>query len=577
MSVMKYTQKYLLRVLLCVIVVMGIIGIGGLIHHHRSGKETVQASVSTPEGELPIPELSTKRSTFAGHFHADGTFHAEVPSTVIGNKNSPVPQKVSPTRRASRQSAANKSSLGWITWKYGRTGIRSVSPYIPDWTPLPEDITYEVRLLYIEQIARENLNNRVYEAKRDGYEIDLFETVDFVGERRDIPEPRKLLLDAKGNPLPPFTESEYAEEELRRLVGDRDLEAAAQFLSQHGHYNELLVSRLSDEMAFEYLYAIGSPVNSTKIARARVYAERVVSSDPGHLKARLYLADTAPRSPSDWASALVQYESILFDHPESAHALIEAADLLSDLGRPFQSVSYFEKGHALGARHGHFSAGVAYQQLGDYKTAWVYLKKALQVVDGGSHQQFAIGKHLDAIESGVPLVEPLPVEKLDIAEEASLNLFPAASDFAFEMPPSELEVPLLLDSDLSAEEDAYQRARAQAHAAAESARREEIALMREMSQREIDEFIQWAEQLMREEAAAVQTTDFLAKELAAHLTGKTAQFSPKRIVRANELIKRYGYEEGLSRLSKDDPEIALQIQLGRNQAPIPEIKSIKKE
>ena len=82
---------------------------------------------------------------------------------------------------------------------------------------------------------------------------------------------------------------------------------------------------------------------------------------------------------------------------------------------------------------------------------------------------------------------------------------------------------------------------------------------------------------MREEATEAQTTNFLAKEMAAHLTGKNAQFSPQRIVRANELIKRYGYEEGLSRIIQDDPEIALQIQLGRNREPIPEIKSMKKE
>ena len=98
----------------------------------------------------------------------------------------------------------------------------------------------------------------------------------------------------------------------------------------------------------------------------------------------------------------------------------------------------------------------------------------------------------------------------------------------------------------------------------EAARREEIELMRQMSQQEIDEFIQWADQLMHEEVSAIQTPDFLARELAAHLTGKPAQFSPQRIVQANEQIKRYGY--------KDDSEIAIQIQLLRNQEPIPAIQ-----
>ncbi len=280
---------------------------------------------------------------------------------------------------------------------------------------------------------------------------------------------------------------------------------------------------------------------------------------------RLYLADTSPRSsPSGYEAALAQYESILADHPYSPHALIEAANVLMNLERPFQAVAYFQKGHALGARHGHFSAGVAYQQLGDYKTAWVYLKKALQVSEG--HRQFAVAKHLNAIEAGTPLIAPSPVGKLDISEEASHQTpFLSDTDFAWDMPSSENKVPLLLDTDLSDEEAAYQRAKAQARAEAEATRREEIERIRQVAQQEIDEFIQWAKQLIQEKEPQAQTTSslvrtisFLEQEMAAHLTGKPARFSPQRVVRANELIRRYGHEEGLSRIVKDDPGITIQ-------------------
>ncbi len=561
MSIMKYTIKYLLYSLIYVVVLIAIFGIGGFIHNQCNAKETLQVSPSETDVEIPVPRLSTERSTSVGHFHADGTFHAETPQTVIGNSNRPVPKRDTTTRRAPRQNTANKSSLGWITWKYGHTGIGSRSPYYPDWTPLPQEIKDAVYLLKREQYAREWLQDEEIDLN-DRHPITGLNRVESVGKTHSILDPESLLLDKKGNPLPPFTESEYAEEELRRLVGDRDIEEATQFLAQHGHYNQLLLSCLSDERAFDYLYAIGSPVNSTKIERARVYAERVVASDSDHLKARLYLADTSPRSsPSDYEAALVQYESILADHPESAHAWIEAAQVLKNLQRPFQAVSYFEKGHALGARHGHSGASTAYQQLGDYKTAWVYLKKALQVVDRSSHKAFSIVKSLHAIEAGVPRVSPLPIEKLDIAEQVPLDSFGPNTDIVFDVPSVENDVPFVLDSDLSDEEVEYQRARTEARAQAEAARREEIEMMRQMSQQEIDKFIQWAEQLMREEEAETQTTNFLAQEMAAHLTGKPAQFSPQRIVRANELIKRYGYEEGLSRIIKNDPEIAIQIQL----------------
>ncbi len=559
MSVIKYTIKYLLYSLICVVVLIVIFGIRGFIHNQRNAKEALQVSPSETDVEIPVPRLSTKHSTSVGHFHADGTFHAETPQTVLGNSNRSVPKRGSTTRRAPRQNTANKSSLGWITWKYGHTSGRSRSPGKRHYDLLPEEIAYKVRLLEREQNARKSLQGEEIDLN-DRHPVLGLNRVEMVGRQRNIPDPMSILLDKRGDPLPPFTESEYAEEELLRLVGDRDIEEAAQFLEQHGRYNTLLLSRLSDERAFDYLYSISSPNGSgVPDGSVRMYAERVVASDPDHLKALLYLADTSSRGPGDLKSALEQYDSILSDYPDSPHALIEAANVLMNLDRPFQAVAYFQKGHELGARHGHFSAGQAYQQLGDYKTAWVYLKKALQVCEG--HQQFAVAKHLNAIEAGAPLVEPLPIEKLDIPEEASHQpSFPSDTDFALDVPPSEDEVPLLLDTDLSDEETAYESAKAQARAEAEAARREEIEIMRQMSQQEIDAFIQWAEQLTREEEAEAQTTNFLAQEMAAHLTGKTAQFSPQRIVRANELIKRYGYEEGLSRIIKDDPEIAIQIQ-----------------
>ena len=570
MSIMKYTCKYLLYSLLALVVICGV---SVLIHHHRTSEDPAAVVSSDTDAPIPIPQLSSKRSASGGHIHADGSFHAESSPPGIGNSNRSVPRQGTPTRRIPRQNAANRSSLGWITWKYGWTSrdVRSYSPYRPDWTPLPEDIMYNsLGLLTNEQHAREVLQKEVLENPEMKSKVKLYDYVDFLGRSKGLSDPVSVLLDKKGNPLPPFTESEFAEEELRRLVGDRDLEAAAQFLEQHGHYNELLVSRLSDERAFDYLYTISGP-NGSRVpdGSVRMYAERVVASDPAHLKARLYLADTG----SDFASRLDQYESILVDYPGSAHAWIEAGNVLANLRRPFQALAFLQQGHELGARQGHSAAASAYSQIGDYKMAWVSLRKALQVSDKSSHTAFGIAKSLKAIESGVPRVKPLPVHQLDISEKASLPLpFPSDADFAFDVPPSESEVPFLLDKDLSDEDAAFRSAQAEARAAAEAARREDIEMLRQMSLQELDAFIEWADQLMREEVSQVQTTDFLAKEMAAHLTGKPAQFSAKRIVRANELIKRHGYEEGLSRLIKDDPEIAIQIQLFRTPEPKPRIK-----
>ena len=441
---------------------------------------------SEADVEPLVPDLSRQGApSGGGHFHADGTWHADAAAPGVATPNPSVPKQNRSTRRAPRQNAAHGSSLGWITWKYGSTQLKGHSPYRPDWTPLPQEITAAIGSLEMEQNVRVSLNNRVKEAKQFGEEIDLVEIINdpVIGHTDTWPDAEALFLDAEGNPLPPFSDLEYAEEKLRRLVGDRDLEAAAQFLAQHGHYNEFLVSQLSDEQAFEYLYAIGSPINSTKKERTRVYAERVVSADPDHLKARLYLADTSSRvSESDREAALDQYESILIDHPDSAHAWTEAGRELMTLDRPFQAVAFLQQGHELGARQGHFQAGIAYQQLGDYKMAWVSLRKALQVSDRSSHQAFTIADHLEAIEMGVPIVERLPIELLDIAEQASV-LLPPVSAVALEMPPAENAVPPLLEPDIS--DDEFDAQRARVRAAAEAARREEIERLRQLSQQEI--------------------------------------------------------------------------------------------
>ena len=581
MSILKYTTKYFLRGGLALIV---IIGISGLVFSQRQKKETepVVPSDSPTQTHVRHTPRATQPSPGGHRVTQDGTWHADTPPPARRNDGS-VPKRTVRTKTSSRSTkAANQNSLGWITWKYGSASGAHDHHY-SNRKRLPEEIRYEVHLLAKVQSSRESLHNWFEEIKRDIAKMDPgMVDLDVMLERQlemhefYLPEARKLLLDKKGIPLPPMTDEEFKEEELRRLVGDRNLEEATQFLEKHEHYNELLLSRLDDERAFEYLHTIESPVRmfgQDHTALARVYAERVLATDSDNLKARVYLADTAPRSSAaDYESALVQYESILSDHPDSPHALVEAADVLVFLEKPLKAVEYLKRGHELGARQGFFETGIAYQQLGDYKTAWVYMNKASQLPFGYTTVNWSPRGQMRAIKEGNPVIKPLPIEKLDFTETGALPLVPVPDPVFGSTLQPEGFVPS--DTRFSDDEAAYQRAEA------ETARREEIQMMRQMSEQEIDEFIQWAQwakQLMRDDEAAAHTTDFLAKEMAAHLTSAPAQFSPQRIVRANELIKRHGYEEGLSRIIKDDPEIAIQIQLLRNQEPIPRIKNKKKE
>ena len=563
MSILKYTMKYLMIGGFALLVIFAI---GSLIFSQRQEKETeaVVSSDSTVVRHALTPRAG--QSSGVGYIHADGTRHTDSPIVAMKNGMPVAKRSVKPTFSSRYKKPANRSSLGWITWKYSNASGGRSDAYVPDFLELSEEIRDSVNLLRMEQRGREYLQHEALE--NDEFltnKVRFYDTVDFVGESYNLPDAQSLLLDKKGNPLRPMTDAEYAEEELWRLVGDRDLEEAAQFLEAHGHYNELLLSRLDDERAFDYLYAIGSPVSSKHLERTRVYAERVFASNPDHLEARLYLADMDSRSARSNAQremVLAQYELILADHPGSAHALIEAADVLVALDRPIQAVEYFSKGHELGARRGFFEAGIAYQKLGDYKTAWIYMKKAAQLPFGHSPRG-PLGQ-LRAIESGDPFVKPLPLEKLDIPQTGSLVPNPAPmSESSFTDPSVDNGITTAPPPNIVSDRTETRGA---------SNRREEIRQIQEqMLQEEIDAFIKWAENLVHEENTK-NTTDFLKKELALHLSGAPAQFSPARIVRANELLKRFGPDEGLQLLKASDPEIALQIQLLRKEAPKPPIK-----
>ena len=462
MSILKYTTKYFLRGGLALIV---IIGISGLVFSQRQKKEAepVMPSDSPTQTHVRHTPRATQPSPGVHRVTQDGTWHADTPPPARRNDGS-VPKRTVRTKTSSRSTkAANQSSLGWITWKYGgATGARS-DVFIPDWDRLPDEIRIETNALSKRRYARERLQDELeYGRPFD----EAMETVRRVLYGRFGEIPSGDVLDEKGKPLPLITDAEYEEEKLKILVGGRDLEEATQFLEAHGHYSELHISKLDDQRAFEYLYTISRPVNSSDRARTRVYAERVVAADPDNLKARLYLADTSSWSRGHLEAALAQYESILADHPDSAHALIEAARLYSSLNAPLRAVEYFEKGHQLGARLGHFEAGIAYQKLGDYKTAWVCMNKASQLPFGYTTVNRSPRGQMRAIKEGNPVIKPLPIEKLDFTETGALPLVPVPDPVFGSTLQPEGFVPS--DTRFSDDEAAYQRAKA------ETARREEI-------------------------------------------------------------------------------------------------------
>lgn len=158
----------------------------------------------------------------------------------------------------------------------------------------------------------------------------------------------------------------------------------------------------------------------------------------------------------------------------------------------------------------HAVLGFAYQRLGDYKTAWVHLKKGQALTeqclsccpgpgkgtpDVEVTEQDDYSAHITAIESGHPLVQ-----RQRIARSSRDN---AA---------------------------AYE---------------------------ELKGFLVWAGAIMRD--TPITTNNFLAKELESHLLGKKTTFHPERITRAFELMEQHKQSKGMRLLQQSDPPLAREV------------------
>ena len=63
-----------------------------------------------------------------------------------------------------------------------------------------------------------------------------------------------------------------------------------------------------------------------------------------------------------------------------------------------------------------------------------------------------------------------------------------------------------------------------------------------------------------EAGSEMETSDFLTEVLAAHLSGGETKVSPERLVRAFEMMERYGRTDGLQRLKDKDPDLAAEVE-----------------
>ena len=330
------------------------------------------------------------------------------------------------------------------------------------------------------------------------------------------------------------------------LVGGMNPEDAVVLLETYQIYNPLILDELKPRRAINYLYKV-----KVRWEEKETYARSVLARDPDNPDAQMLLLSAEP----DDAVAAAGYRNIVAKYPEDLRAL-NALGYRLHYDDPEEAIQHLKKVNNLDTTRGFFSLGLAYERLGDLKTAWLYYRKQQTIQNGD-----LVEIHKRSIEMGNPLYKPIsqtfsPIPEADATpldngtvpnEETSkpvpeetpwLPEFPSQEHFPMENQPTDKE---------------NQKA-ARAEAARAKFQRQQAIV-----HQEFEAFLKWAEGIMNVEDAT-NLNNFLAKELAAHLNGGNAMFSPERTIRAYETIERYGPKEGLQKLKEKDPELAEQME-----------------
>ena len=290
--------------------------------------------------------------------------------------------------------------------------------------------------------------------------------------------------------------AEAKQTELEALTDGMNPEDAVAFLEKHDIYNEAILERISPHRAFKYLKAID--VGWDKI---NAYAEKALAENPDDFDAKMRLL----LYESDNAKAAEGYQEILAKDPNHVGALLNLA-YRTHYDDPEGALEHLKKVNKLDPTHVFGQIGLAYERLGDVKTAWLYYRKHETL----GHDPL-IYAHKRAIERGEPGYPPIHLERQMIPEfdEESLDKgsvapkqigVPAAEETPWfpELPPLETLPPEKQPSNKKGQK-----------ATRSEAARAEFQRQQAAAQKEFDEFIKWAESIMNADAP-LDTNNFLA-------------------------------------------------------------------
>ncbi len=318
-----------------------------------------------------------------------------------------------------------------------------------------------------------------------------------------------------------FTEAQYYSARARVLTEGLDSLSAAKLLESLGEH----------------------PISIAE------YAAKAYADTPNNPEAVLIWADTLRRREEQISA----YLRVLELDPNSARALHALGTIFRN-DAPHKAIEYFARVESLKdplAPVPYSKLAFAYERIGEYDKALTAYRKAYER-DPDSDKAPFIGSRIADLESGiyeVPLWHPSDTNRTDGADKRT----PASSEEARHEAPNRKETERIDDS-------ATRETEGTATEATGAVGIQEF--FESMSEAQRVEF----ENFVRTEYPDIFQQEPLKQRLE---TGDSGRFSPDRVAQALQTLNRYGPENGMAILKKDDPDIAKQLEslfLKRQQA-----------
>ena len=357
------------------------------------------------------------------------------------------------------------------------------------------------------------------------------------------PKRFNIKLPRQDEPEPPVIPQDKADrlDEIRSTVQEQGL---------RGELTPLEADELLTKKTVEILTEGMDALRAAKYLKSLIYyseyvekfARQAVDEDPNSFEALLLWAGYQER---DSTESEMAYRKLVDMDPTSVDAWVGLGHSLW-YNHPEEAIEHLHKANSLDPNAGLYILGDAYQRLGEYDKALETYKKAFEIEP--IPPTFG---DIRTLEAGKYSIYPINREEPSLGTETEDM---PIQDGVAPLPPA--EEPVTSETQVTLKNDHQETAPIQ----------ETVPL----TQQEIDDFLQQLNasgQSFDELLKALDKSDSLVPTEKRIETFLQERFSPERLNRASETLNRYGPEEGLRRLQKEDPEIAKQIGRLINRRP----------